>query len=668
MGQEVLSDLRSALGLEWLITNGLGGTASGTVAGAHTRRGHALLTATTPSGRTTTLISQLAERLHTQGAWHPLSTHVHGGPVLRPEGHQAIESFRLDPWPIWTLKAGEVRLEKSLFLVEGHQAVVISYKQLEGPPSRLTASPLVVGRALHALRHEGALPAITTQRVPGRIRIEIDEGLAPVTLWHNGSFMPARVWVRDLCYPADRAGEDEREDALIPCHIEGTLTPGAELHIVAAAEDDLFRALASEERLGSPPPRTLKDCVAVLARERHREWAQWHAVRIRGADFTARQATVAHGGDAASAIARRLEPLIGRDDAWTPILADALYGALARRGERTTLLASLPAGIERGTDTLRALPALISLRAFDVVKEILRGSVEYLNEGLAPESFDPQDGTPAYGDPTPSLWLLNAAELYVRRNEDLGILKDEIYAPLESIVQAFRAGTRFGVHTTPEGLLSMGEGAAAEVRADVNALWYHGLVAMAQMAKLVGRRESGAFYLAWAREQQTRFIERFWDEKRGAVHDALTASGPRSETRASHLLVASLAPALLPPEAAARLLARIERELVTPFGVRESAGAPARIEWVGPYVSAYLRVHQRSGEAQLRMHDWLESLRSACGRTILGHVPEAFDPESPAAYPRVAGDVASVASAGELLRAWVEDMDHTQVAAPAQIL
>lgn len=662
MGQEVLSDLRAALGHEWLLANGLGGSASGTVAGAHTRRTHALLVAGSPHGRLTALLAQLAERVHAQGAWHALSTHVHAGPVARPNGWQAIESFRLDPWPIWTFRAGEVRIEKSLFPIEGHHAIAISYTHLEGPPARLALSPLVTGRAPRALRRESAIPGTATQKVPGRVRIEIGEGLPAITLWHNGSFIPARVWVRDLFYPADREGDGSTEDALIPCHLEGTLTPGAGMQIVASAEDDLFRALAAEERLGTPPPRTLRDCVAVLARDRHREWANWRATRIRHADFTARQATVAHGGDAALS-ARRLDPLIGRNDPWAPRLADALYAALARRGDRTTLLATLPAGVERGADALRALPALVSLRAFDLTRAVLGGYVEYLNEGLAPESFDPDDGTPAYGDPAPSLWLLNAAELYVRRSEDIEFLR-EIYPALESIVQAFRAGTRFGVRTTPEGLLSMGEGDAAEVRADLNALWYHALVAIAQMAKLVGRRENGAFYLAWAREQQTRALERLWDDHRGALRDALTPAGAREATRASHLLAASLSPALLPPDAVPRLVQRIERDLVTPFGVREAPCEPAKLEWVGPYVTAYLRAHGRAPEAHLRMRDWLEGLHEACDRCVLGHVPEALDPEASPARPRIAGEPASVTAAAEILRAWVEEIDHTRVSVP----
>jgi glycogen debranching enzyme len=663
LGQEVLSDPRAALGHEWLLANGLGGSAAGTVAGANTRRSHALLIAVSPHGRPLALLSQLSERVHVQGAWHPLGAQIHASGMARPAGRATIEAFRLDPWPIWTLRIGELRLEKSLFLIEGHQAIAIGYRHLEGPPARLAASPLITGRALDDLRREGPIPGLATQVVPGRIRIEIEPGLPPLTIWHNGSFTPARVWVRELAYPADRAGEQALEDALIPCHLEGTLTPGAELNVVASAEEDLFRALATEARLGTPPPRTLRDCVMVLARERHREWAAWRAARLKHADWTARQAMVAHGADAAVS-PRRLEPLIGRDDPWVPRLADALYAALARRGHRTTLLAALPDGVERGADTLRALPALISLRAFDVTRAILAGYVEYLNEGLAPESFDRTDGTPAYGDPAPSLWLLNAAELYVRRSEDSAFL-EEIYPALESIVQAFRAGTRFGVRTTPEGLLTAGEGGQEEIRADLNALWYHGLVAIAQMAKLTGRRENGAFYLAWAREQQARFMERLWDGSRGLLRDALTPAGDRDDTRARHLLAASLAPAVLPAEAMQRLVARIERELVTPLGVREAAGGPARLDWVGAYVAAHLRAHARAPAAQARMRDWLEGLNAACSRSVPGHAPEAFDPDASTAYPRLLGAPASLTAAAEILRAWIEEIDHVRVPALA---
>ena len=45
--REITQDFERATRIEWLETNGLGGWAGTTIAGAHCRRDHGLLTATT---------------------------------------------------------------------------------------------------------------------------------------------------------------------------------------------------------------------------------------------------------------------------------------------------------------------------------------------------------------------------------------------------------------------------------------------------------------------------------------------------------------------------------------------------------------------------------------------------------------------------------------------
>src|SRR6185503_19760593 len=98
----------------------------------------------------------------------------------------------------------------------------------------------------------------------------------------------------------------------------------------------------------------------------------------------------------------------------------------------------------------------LALRAFDVAREVLRGYVEYLNEGLLPESFDPADGTPRYGDPAPALWFVLAAERYARRSEDQAFMRDTLYGAVESIMHFYRSGTRHGIGVAPDDLLTAG--------------------------------------------------------------------------------------------------------------------------------------------------------------------------------------------------------------------
>ena len=531
IGQDVLSELGSALDREWLITNGIGGSASGTAAGANARRTHALLVAASPQGRLTSMLLKLDERLVLEGAAFELGVSLWAGGLVRPTGHLLLEEFRLDPWPVWRYRAGEVVLEKSIFLIHGRNAVVASYRHLEGPKALIAVSPVVAARDPHALGAERANVRGAAQGVPGRVRIEIADDAPALTLWHNGAFLPARVWQRQLDYPLDRAEgrPADTEDALVPGHVEGNLGPGETLHVVAAIEDDLFRSLAAEERLGTPPPRSLHECVVVLERAERARLAFEREAALEGADFTARQASAAHGAGGA----RQIEPLVDGSDPWATALSAAVLAGLVRRGHRTTLLAQLPAEEERGSETLRALPALVALRDFDDAREVLRGAVEYLHEGLAAESFDPADGTPRHGDPAASLWLVAAAEVYTRRSEDLDFLRATLYPALEGVMQFYRAGTH-GVRVDEDGLLSSGNGDLAVRRADLNVLWYHALVSMAQLARLIGRKESGAFYLAWAHEHQKAFNAALWDEERGCLHRAaraVIAAGPPAGSR-----------------------------------------------------------------------------------------------------------------------------------------
>ena len=186
---------------------------------------------------------------------------------------------------------------------------------------------------------------------------------------------------------------------------------------------------------------------------------------------------------------------------------------------------------------------------------------------------------------------------------------------------------------------------------------------MAQLAKLAGRRESGAFYLAWARDHQTRFNEALWDDDRGVVRGVEDAP----EAALGQVLAASLAPAVLPQERAMRLLEHLRRERMTPLGLREDpSSARAGTTWLGPFLIGWLRAHQRSEAARAQAREWLAPFIAGLERGapgILATVEPApgageASPSAAAAAPQLAGDPFSVLAAADLLRLWIEEMDH----------
>jgi predicted glycogen debranching enzyme len=110
---------------EWLETNGIGGFASSTIVGLNTRRYHGLLVAATkpPVGRMV-LLSKLEETLVISGRRFDLSCNRYPG-VVHPQGHAFLKQFRLDPFPVLVYEVGGLELQKSIFLVDGENTVVV---------------------------------------------------------------------------------------------------------------------------------------------------------------------------------------------------------------------------------------------------------------------------------------------------------------------------------------------------------------------------------------------------------------------------------------------------------------------------------------------------------------------------------------------------------------
>ena len=679
-GQDVLAALLQGSGRTWRLSDGRGALSRGTASGAATRRGHALLTAPLVGPRAelpAVALLRFDDRVTPEDGpafeltpAFVLASRRDAPPQLsvRAGLPPTLEAFREQPWPRWRFRADGWLIEREYRLIEGHAALLATWRLLEGGPVRLHVAPLLVARSLEGLQLETPEFRGAVTGIPGRVRCVTVEGYAPLTLWHGGAFMPARAWQRGLAYPFDNefdAGDPDAgavtpgEDAFLPGWIQSTLSaPGATLHVVASPEEQLFRTLATESRLGVPPARTLADCLAVLDLAEGERRGAWHTSALEGAAHTARLATVAHAGrgkadeptserpergvsNASSASVSDVAREVSRPE-FVASLAARLHDALHERADRTSVLTDPARSEERGPDALRVAAGLVTLRAFGPARDIARGYVAYLDEGLAPERFDAA-GLPHYESPEASLWLVHVVDLLARRDGESAatqaFLHDGAYSALEGVLQHLRAGSRHGVHCDHDGFLWAGEGDAAHSRADLNALWYHALVAMSQLAKLAKRRENAAFYMAWARELQRAYVDRFWDEHAGCLFSEFAEAGALRGVAPSQLYAISLPPMLLPPELSVRLVDTVTRELFTPRGLRPRPGdGTPEPSWLGPWASAMLRTHARDAGTSAHVRAALTTYAD------LG--------ESNAAELTARG-------AADLLRAWIEEVDHS---------
>jgi len=117
-GPEIAADLPNALRREWLVTNGLGGYASGTVAGVNTRRYHGLLVAAlAPPVQRTVLVAGLVDWATYAGERYALATHEYTDGTLDPHGYRDLVGFRLDgTLPVWTFALADALVERRVWM------------------------------------------------------------------------------------------------------------------------------------------------------------------------------------------------------------------------------------------------------------------------------------------------------------------------------------------------------------------------------------------------------------------------------------------------------------------------------------------------------------------------------------------------------------------------
>ena len=142
---------------EWLVTNGLGGYASGTVTGAITRRYHGLLIAALPNplGRMM-MLNGLSERLRLPDR-RVMYTGAEELAGVSPEATIALSEFRLEAGlPVWRYELDGFVLEKRLFLPYRQNTVHVTYLLLSGKGKlRLGLRP-----AMHFRSHDAPVSQV----------------------------------------------------------------------------------------------------------------------------------------------------------------------------------------------------------------------------------------------------------------------------------------------------------------------------------------------------------------------------------------------------------------------------------------------------------------------------------------------------------------------------
>jgi predicted glycogen debranching enzyme len=623
-----MSDLRE-LGVprsaEWLEADGLGGYAMGTVDGIRTRRYHGLLihAATPPTGRVA-LVNGFEAWVELDGHPLPITSQRYAPDVVHPDGASRLSAFSTDPWPSWTFDLGEgLRLDQELFVRHGQPLCLLRWR-LSAPTAaaRLVVRPLLSGRDAHALQRANDLFQFEPERSGSLLSWRPYPGVPGVLSLSTAEYTHAPDWYRQFLYTEERdRGLEHLEDLASPGALAFDLDRGDALWLVAADTPETRTLLA-----GSDPETLARGLAAQEERRR--------------AGFPSR-------------------------------LERAADAYVVRRGAGRTIVAGYPWFTDWGRDTFIALRGLcLATGRLDEALAILLEWARSISEGMIPNHFAESDGAPQHHSVDASLWFVVAVHQWLEAMAASAAplaagTRATLRAAIETILEGYTRGTRHGIEADDDDLLRAGApgvaltwmdacvddrpvtprtGKAVEVQALwINALW-------------VGGHFDPRWRHACERALES-FAARFWNGERGCLYDVVDVDQRPGELDATLrpnqiFAVGGLPLALLDGERARAVVDAVEREFLTPLGLRtlaasepgyagRYAGGPRARDgayhqgtvwpWLlGAFVEAWVRTHGADDAARRDARErFLAPLRAHLSDTGLGHLTEIADGDPP---------------------------------------
>jgi predicted glycogen debranching enzyme len=659
------------LNREWIVTNGLGGYASGTISGAITRRYHGLLIAALPAplGRMV-MWSHVSEFLRFGD--HDvvsLGAEERAGGQLDLHGADCLREFRLeDGLPAWTYHVRDVVIEKRVTLPHLQNTVHVSYRILEGT----TRPRLELRPAFHFRHHETQVNDNVTApykltSVAGRYEITTSSIKAPplrMKLYDcESAFTIQETNIHQVIYRMEQSRGYAHEGNLwSPGFFHVDLDQNETATLVASTEKwEIIEVLAPDE---------------ALAAERER--------RARLLDQAVPQARAGVAAELTFAADQFVITPAGR--------FEEAARAHAAGDEVRTVIAGYHWFTDWGRDTMISLEGLtLTTGRWLEAGYILRTFAYYIRDGLIPNMFPDKAREGKYHTADATLWFFHALNRYFQTTNDRTSL--ELLLPkLVDVAEHHLRGTRFNIHVDPEdGLLAQGQegyqltwmdakmgdwvvtprrGKAVEI----NALWYNALQILAQWLRETNHPMEAQKYETHAQRARSSFNQRFWFAEGGYLYDVIDCDGVKNtydrSCRPNQVFAISLDHPILDRERWAPVLEITEKKLLTPVGLRSLAPDDPEYKpiysgdlrsrdgayhqgtvwaWlIGPFIDAWLKLHPNE---QKSARKFLETFPEHLSDAGIGTISEVFDAREP---HMDGGCIAQAWSVAEVLRCWVK--------------
>ena len=647
-------------GVEYIETNGLGGYASSTFSGGHSRKYHGLLVASlSPPVQRMVMVSKLEETLLVGDQSYPLSSNQFPG-VVHPKGFSYLTSFSRDLFPEFIFEVPGIRIKKTIAAVHGENTTLVLYEVLEADQKfSLSLQPFYSCRDIHHTSHYNDAIGRPYVFHNGIFRTMNYQGCPEIFMMiPKATFHEHCEWYRNFEYLTEQErGLQFQEDLYTHGRFEVQLKQGSKLGVILSLNDpegrDAFRLLKAETK-------RREDLIKTFSQDK---------------------------------ILRRLA-----------LAADQF---VVERGDLNTIIAGYPWFSDWGRDTMIALPGLcLVTNRFKDAKKIIQKFSEHVNQGLIPNRFPDSGETPEYNTIDATLWFFQAVFQYYSYTHDKSFVKSMLPV-LRDIIEWHYRGTNYKIHVDPTDELLSGGHPGVQLTwmdakvgdwvvtprtgkpVEVNALWYNALRIMEFFMKELGYEGDAEFYRIKANVVLKSFTMQFWNSSLKCLYDVVDGANKNEDVRPNQLYALSLPFPLVDKKMGRDIINKVRADLLTPRGLRslspkhsEYKGTYVGNVWqrdgayhqgtvwshlIGPYVDALYYVYGEDAkeEALGVVTGFDEHLREAG----LGSVSEIFDGDAP--Y-KARGCFAQAWSVAEVLRVAVEheilSVKKELIAQPASIL
>lgn len=638
-GKNDLMDLNVDEGNCYLITNGLGGFSSLSVAGSSARSDHSLfIGALRAPNKRYSLVSNTKEDITVGDEAYSLTSqrYLNNKSSL---GIRNLQAFSYEYLPEYRYKAGAVEVIKTITMKHGENTLGIKYQVINHSDE---AVQLKVVPFLHFCP-KGAVPSVK-QKYELKDNSIISEDITLKFKTDGKVVAYKQETIDDLFYAYDE--RDGRNSEGVVHHNHEIVFDGAGDHYIIYSLDNVD-----------------------------------YDVDELIADEIARQ--------------KQLEAVAGLKDETAKVLVRAADAYVAHRDSTNgkTILAGYPFFEDWGRDTMIALTGCaLSTKQFDTAKSILRTFMKYCHKGIMPNLFPEGGDEPMYNTVDASLLFINAVYEYYKVSGDKEFVA-EAMPVIEDIISWYMKGTDYAIGMDEAtGLMKAGSGlwqvTWMDVRVndilptprhgmpvEINAYWYNGLMIADEFNKLLGKAASDCKmdYKALADKVKDSFKKLFWNAEENCLKDLVSGTEADNQIRCNQIWAASMPYSVLDEKMARGVIDKVYKELYTSVGLRSLSpkdkefhptyGGPMLERdlayhqgtvWgfpLGGYYLAYLKWAEDKAEAKCIVKRQLEGITAALREGCAGHLAEIYDGLEPA---ESRGCFAQAWSVGEILRVYAE--------------